>query len=686
MQEYKTMRITFLIIFSLLFTGNTCFSQINICKDHIELQAQNEGNGKWEVVSGSGTFTSSATAKTIVKDIGIGENVFQWSYGSRYYQKTEQFKIIRHQLYANKQYLCNGKLSLKAHSVNDKEHVGEWTIVDGDATLDELLTNHTVALLKPGKNTFRWQAFEGECSTLLSYTYNIDHGTIEGEDKRIICSDSTVLKVTKPENLTGQWKLIAGKGTIHTPEASETLVTDIAEGKNLFQWKANDNICNEHPEIMIINNSIEVDAGYDKFLESSYIHLNASPLKEGMKGQWEVISGSCIFLDTIAPITTAFRFERGKNTLRWNAYYGGCSAHDEMTVTYTNLLVQTENDRIDICSDSTFIVAEKPTRGKGFWKIVSGKALLEDPENPRTKLYNIQKGEVELMWNVTSGGFTKSTRLTVYNHQFEVNAGQDQAVVDDRTTLKGFADHYLKTSGEWSVVSGSGTFNTKNQNSTIVTNLSDGHNVFKWTVNANFEQYQYYYFREGYCAASDLVSVYKLPNIKSPSFVLPVQKACSPFRLKCLNTSPEREDLEYSWILDNGISIKQRDLDHEFYLEGDQEKQIKITLRATSKEGKIIETQKSFVLYPNPTVSIETEPITTEEQNHNYQFTTNIDNASLYFWKFGDGTTDFSAAPTHEYKREGVFSVSLKVKNKFGCESNMRKDNYIEVEFQTNNN
>ncbi len=50
-----------------------------------------------------------------------------------------------------------------------------------------------------------------------------------------------------------------------------------------------------------------------------------------------------------------------------------------------------------------------------------------------------------------------------------------------------------------------------------------------------------------------------------------------------------------------------------------------------------------------------------------------------YEWDFGDGTTGTDVAPTHAYKTEGSYNVSLKVTDDRGNTDTRERNNYIEV-------
>lgn len=58
---------------------------------------------------------------------------------------------------------------------------------------------------------------------------------------------------------------------------------------------------------------------------------------------------------------------------------------------------------------------------------------------------------------------------------------------------------------------------------------------------------------------------------------------------------------------------------------------------------------------PEPEISHEVLP------NSVVSFSTNIDNALLYYWDFGDGSVSFEKTPSHSYNNFGLYNVTLMV-------------------------
>ena len=56
---------------------------IQDCRVWAQLDANNPGigggQGRWNLISGQGDFDSESNAKTIIRNLGFGENILQWT-------------------------------------------------------------------------------------------------------------------------------------------------------------------------------------------------------------------------------------------------------------------------------------------------------------------------------------------------------------------------------------------------------------------------------------------------------------------------------------------------------------------------------------------------------------------------------------------------------------------------------
>lgn len=84
--------------------------------------------------------------------------------------------------------------------------------------------------------------------------------------------------------------------------------------------------------------------------------------------------------------------------------------------------------------------------------------------------------------------------------------------------------------------------------------------------------------------------------------------------------------------------------------------------------------QKGTFIYPNPKASFKTSPVCLEESTHfidsstvpTSQYSTNT--VAIWKWEFGDGNSDATQNPQHEYQTDGQFDVHLTVTTNNNCE------------------
>lgn len=137
-----------------------------------------------------------------------------------------------------------------------------------------------------------------------------------------------------------------------------------------------------------------------------------------------------------------------------------------------------------ICNNQTTLTAYPPETGAtGFWQVFSGPAVIDQPGQAITNVSDLRNGDNIFTWTVTKNGCPVTDTLVIANNQLIVEAGNDTSICNHIYTLNATAPE--KETGEWSIVSGSGYNISRYNPSSIVSGLSQGTNVFKWTVTLN---------------------------------------------------------------------------------------------------------------------------------------------------------------------------------------------------------
>jgi gliding motility-associated-like protein len=91
----------------------------------------------------------------------------------------------------------------------------------------------------------------------------------------------------------------------------------------------------------------------------------------------------------------------------------------------------------------------------------------------------------------------------------------------------------------------------------------------------------------------------------------------------------------------------------------------------TIKKTDAIVVSKPIAAFTTDTLSCTSKPI-------------NINNSSsgpglIYNWNFGDGTTSNQINPVHLYSAEGNYTISLSIKDQYGCTSSASTTNYVTI-------
>jgi gliding motility-associated-like protein len=228
-------------------------------------------------------------------------------------------------------------------------------------------------------------------------------------------------------------------------------------------------------------------------------------------------------------------------------------------------------------------------------------------------------------------------------------------------------------------------------NSTVtVTNFTAGNNwdyTWLWgdgnsSVGENPDPYTYGtsgYFdiklvvEDEHCSASTIRSINIISSLPTVIYG-PDTAGCPPLTVQFFNRSLNADT--YMWEFgDGGVSS---DKEPEYIYSHPGKYNVKLTVYGP---GGIAEKEDVTVtVYESPTAYFEVVPGLVKIPGQQVSFLNRSTDAVSSFWDLGDGNTSSEFSFMYEYRKEGVFDVSLEVMNDKGCKDKFIKREAVKAE------
>lgn len=443
------------------------------------------GNGEWSVISGSGNFINNQ-----VSNLAPGKNILKWTIRNNNCTSSDNVDIISHKPTSanagDNTIVCTDSLILAANKANPAQNeIASWSVMNGAGTLvDSSINNTLVKRLAQGVNILRWTINNNGCISYDDVEVNYAFVKSFAGTPVVTCQDHIILNANNPSLGIGEWSLIGGSGTavFVNSTSPNTEVKNLDKGKNILRWSIRNQSCNSASEVTINNNSpSDAFAGGDQNLCTNTLTLDARPVFIG-KGAWSILGGSGAFTDTSMYNTGVRNIGAGSNTYRWTVSNGNCTSSDEVVISNNQPLNTNAGLNQTLCSDSAILLANQPVIGSGVWSIIKGSGVFKDAYSSFTKIQKLASDTNVLRWSVTNKQCIEYRDIKIVNNLPTIaSAGADITLCSDQVMLDG---NIPKTgNGEWSVISGSGTFANKTLFSALATNLTRGKNIYRWKIS-----------------------------------------------------------------------------------------------------------------------------------------------------------------------------------------------------------
>jgi gliding motility-associated-like protein len=143
---------------------------------------------------------------------------------------------------------------------------------------------------------------------------------------KVICGINTdTLAATPPAFGSGYWLIVSGNATFADSTLYNTVITDLSNGVNVFQWVVTDGVCSAFSQVVITyNTQIQAIAGVDRDICADSVLLNATAPQFGF-GYWKVVNSLGTIDDTTSAVTLATGLNPGPNVFEWVVVNGTCS-------------------------------------------------------------------------------------------------------------------------------------------------------------------------------------------------------------------------------------------------------------------------------------------------------------------------------------------------------------------------
>jgi gliding motility-associated-like protein len=628
-----------------------------LCQGFTELRASNPspGIGTWSVQQASSAlFDNRNSPNTTVRNLSKGPNVFRWTVQNKNCVDFADVTITNNEpstpFAGEDQSVCSKEATLTATTVSYGE--GVWTAMSGSASfVDDKNPKTNITNLAEGPNILRWTVTMENCTRFdeVIISSNLPENVFAGNDQ-LVCSSTATLGATPPTLGSGRWEIVSGSGNFTNRFQNNTPVNNLGKGDNVFRWTVSSADCHVADEVTIRSSIPSTSiAGTDQILCTDSTELGGNTPVFGT-GRWTVVSGSVSFRDQLSPRTFAVDIAHGTNVVAWVIDMEGCQSISTLTLQNNQPSIPFAGYDKSICGDSIRLSANLPEIGIGRWSTF-GDALILNPTSHQSRVVNMKYGKNTFRWTVTNQNCVLTDAVDITSDLAYVFAGRDTTINTSSIQLIGNVPEV--GIGTWSLITGSErtVIDSPNNYTTSVNNLAAGPNVFRWTIMNN------------QCPSFDEVTVNYIvwPVVDfEPSSLT----GCPPFEVNFRNKTTGGSP--YRWDFGDGSPLVfQQHVAHTYTLPG----KYTVTLTATAPgTNNTVSKQRLITVNTLPKAKFEIAPRTTYLPGQHISCFNQSFLADTSFWNFGDGRAIVkSFAPTYTYKDTGLFDVTLKIINRYGC-------------------
>ena len=182
---------------------------------------------------------------------------------------------------------------------------------------------------------------------------------------------------------------------------------------------------------------------------------------------------------------------------------------------------------------------------------------------------------------------------------------------------------------------------------------------------------------DDFCTVETSQTITVFPTAPILDFEADILEGCAPLTVQFTNLSQFAEPGEYLWEFGDGSISRLDNPTHTFFAGGD----FTVRLRGVNEVGQPSEIEKEeyISVFARPFADFLVSARVVYIPDQKAFFRNLSENATSYFWDFGDGTTSTEIEPSHSYTEEGFYDITLIATNDFGCVDTLFREAEIEA-------
>lgn len=180
-----------------------------------------------------------------------------------------------------------------------------------------------------------------------------------------------------------------------------------------------------------------------------------------------------------------------------------------------------------------------------------------------------------------------------------------------------------------------------------------------------------------FCTVETSLSLTVFPTAPVLDFEADILEGCAPLTVQFTNLSQFAQPGEYLWEFGDGSVSRSDNPTHTFFQDGN----FTVRLRGQNEVGEVseIEREQYINVFGRPYADFLVSARVVFIPDQEAVFRNLSENATEFFWDFGDGTTSTEESPSHAFTEEGFYDITLIASNGFGCSDTLFRSAEIEA-------